>query len=96
MDALGYIESMKCINCNVIISISKVQLSIEDIETILDTLIYDGKVERSIVATGASGDGSQTKLYRAVAPLIQPTGLMRVPCGVCPVSSVCHITTIHA
>lgn len=73
------------------LGISKVQLSIEDIETILDTLIYDGKVERSIVAgQGGSGDSGQVKLYRAVSPLIQPSGLMRMPCGACPVFDQCY------
>ncbi|WAR19057.1 RPC6-like protein [Mya arenaria] len=46
------------------LGISKVQLSVEDIETILDTLIYDGKCERSIVA--GAGEGDQTRLYRSV------------------------------
>lgn len=64
--------------------ILQVQLSVEDIETILDTLIYDGKCERSIVA--AAGDVGQTKLYRSVKPFIQSTGLMKMPCGSCPVS----------
>ena len=62
----------------------QVQLSVEDIEMILDTLIFDGKVEQSIVA---GGDAGQTKLYRAVNPLIPPSGLMRMPCGSCPVST---------
>lgn len=56
----------------------------EDIETILDTLIYDGKVERALVAQGEG----HTKLYRAIQPVIQHTPLMRSPCGVCPVSLV--------
>ncbi|XP_041351175.1 DNA-directed RNA polymerase III subunit RPC6-like [Gigantopelta aegis] len=73
------------------LGISKVQLSVEDIETILDTLIFDGKVERSIVAgAGGSGDSGQLKLYRAVKPLISPTGLVRMPCGTCPVFHQCH------
>ncbi|XP_052765997.1 DNA-directed RNA polymerase III subunit RPC6-like [Mya arenaria] len=70
------------------LGISKVQLSVEDIETILDTLIYDGKCERSIVA--GAGEGDQTRLYRSVKPLIQSTGLMRMPCGSCPVIKNCH------
>ena len=62
----------------------------DDIETILNTLIYDGKVERTIMAS-TDESKNQTKLYRAVASLIPPTGLMRVPCGVCPVS----MTEVH-
>ncbi|XP_046372683.1 DNA-directed RNA polymerase III subunit RPC6-like [Haliotis rufescens] len=73
------------------LGISKVQLSVEDIETILDTLIYDGKVERTIVAgQGTTGDSGQLRLYRAVKPVIQPTGLVRIPCGTCPVFEQCH------
>lgn len=70
------------------LGISKVQLSVEDIETILDTLIYDGKCERTIVAS--VGDTGQSKLYRAVNPVIESTGLMRMPCGSCPVFHKCY------
>lgn len=70
------------------LGISKVQLSVTEMESILDTLIYDGKCEQSIVAGAA--DGEQTKLYRAVNPLIQSTGLMRMPCGSCPVFHKCY------
>lgn len=67
----------------------------EDIETILNTLIYDGKVEMTIIAakegTVGSVDG-RLKLYRAVNPIIQPTGLVRAPCGLCPVSYFSGIT----
>ncbi|XP_015266051.1 PREDICTED: DNA-directed RNA polymerase III subunit RPC6 isoform X3 [Gekko japonicus] len=72
---------------------TKVELSMEDIETILNTLIYDGKVEMTIIAakegTVGSVDGHM-KLYRAVNPIIQPTGLVRTPCGLCPVFDDCH------
>ncbi|MGH0173864.1 UNVERIFIED_CONTAM: hypothetical protein FKN15_067822 [Acipenser sinensis] len=75
------------------LGISKVELSMEDIETILNTLIYDGKVEMTIIAakegTVGSVDG-QLKLYRGVNPIIQPTGLVKTPCGVCPVFDDCH------
>lgn len=61
----------------------------DDIETILNTLIYDGKVEMTVIAakegTVGSVDG-QMKLYRGVNPVIQPTGLVRTPCGLCPVT----------
>ncbi|XP_036274750.1 DNA-directed RNA polymerase III subunit RPC6 isoform X3 [Pipistrellus kuhlii] len=72
---------------------TKVELSMEDIETILNTLIYDGKVEMTIIAakegTVGSVDGHM-KLYRAVNPIIPPTGLVRAPCGLCPVFDDCH------
>lgn len=67
------------------LGISKVALKVEEIETILDTLIFDGKVERTTVAS-AAGD---VKLYRAVEGLLPPTGLVRAPCGVCPVFRDC-------
>lgn len=63
----------------------------DDIETILNTLIYDGKVEMTIIAakegTVGSVDG-QVKLYRGVNAIIQPTGMVRTPCGLCPVSEL--------
>ncbi|XP_022251985.1 DNA-directed RNA polymerase III subunit RPC6-like isoform X2 [Limulus polyphemus] len=70
----------------------KVTLSAEDIEAILDTLIYDGKVEKTIVASQVTSGstGGMTRLYRAVEPLIESTGLMRLPCGVCPVMEECQ------
>ncbi len=74
-----------CCDCNCV----QVDLSMEDIETILNTLIFDGKVEMTIIAakegTVGSVDG-QMKLYRGVNPIIQPTGLVKTPCGMCPVS----------
>ena len=55
-----------------------------DIEKILDTLIYDGKVERRLQAGG--GVQEQLKLYRATQTLLPPVGLVKTPCGICPVS----------
>ncbi|XP_071484747.1 DNA-directed RNA polymerase III subunit RPC6-like [Diadema antillarum] len=73
--------------------ISKVDLSVEDITTILNTLIYDGKVEMTVsVGAGSSSSTSsdQVKVYRAIQPLTKPTGLMKSPCGVCPVFNQCY------
>lgn len=56
----------------------QVKLSVEDLEMILNTLVYDGKVERIL-----SPDGNN--LYRAIQPLLNPPGLIKTPCGVCPV-----------
>ena len=65
-------------------------MSIKDIETILDTLRFDGKLEMTLVndtSAGSSrpGEYNQKKLYKAVKPILTSTGLVRVPCGVCPV-----------
>lgn len=81
------------------LGISKVQLSMDDIETILNTLIYDGKVERTVISAGAmasssrgsaSDSGDVVNLYRAVEPLVESTGIMRMPCGTCPVIQNCY------
>lgn len=62
----------------------------DDIETILNTLVYDGKVEMTVIAakegTVGSVDG-QVKLFRAVNAVLTPTGLIRTPCGLCPVTA---------
>ncbi|KAJ0032908.1 hypothetical protein NQD34_000015 [Periophthalmus magnuspinnatus] len=75
------------------LGISKVDLSMEDIETILNTLIYDGKVEMTVIVakegTAGSVDG-QMKLYRGVNSITTPTGLVKTPCGLCPVFDDCH------
>ena len=54
----------------------------EDIENILDTLIFDGKIEKSMKGNGE-------KHYRLIQPLVSGTGLIRIPCGICPVSKNC-------
>jgi DNA-directed RNA polymerase III subunit RPC6 len=47
-------------------------------EMILNTLVYDGKIERIL-----SGDGNN--LYRTIQPLVKSTGLIKTTCGLCPV-----------
>ncbi|XP_066598183.1 DNA-directed RNA polymerase III subunit RPC6 isoform X2 [Prorops nasuta] len=64
------------------LGISKVKLSVEDLEMILNTLVYDGKVEKTLTEDGNT-------LYRAVQPLLVPPGLIATPCGVCPVRKNC-------
>lgn len=61
--------------------ISTVALSIDDIETILNTLIYDGKVERVYK--------EDKKLFIAVESFVETVGYTQVPCGVCPVAEYC-------
>lgn len=70
----------------------QVSLTVQDIETILNTLIFDGKAEMIVVSDGAMSNLEvgmvQRKLYRAIKALVPVPGLMRVPCGVCPVSTI--------
>ncbi|XP_049575624.1 DNA-directed RNA polymerase III subunit RPC6 isoform X1 [Syngnathus scovelli] len=75
------------------LGISKVDLSTEDTETILDTLVYDGKAEMSVMAAKEGTPGSvdgRIKLYRAVKAVTAPAGLVKTPCGLCPVFHECH------
>jgi len=61
-----------------------VKLTVTNIEVILNTLICDGKVERTL-----TNDGNQ--LYRAVQPLLNPMGLVKTPCGLCPVRHTLYL-----
>ena len=67
------------------LGISKIQLKKEDIESILNTLVFDGKVEKSTTTS----DGEDIRLYRAIESLLPTTGLVKIPCGVCPVAKNC-------
>jgi len=57
---------------------------VEDIQTILNTLIYDGKAEMTVVP---GADGENKKLYKAAKSFIDNTDVSKAPCSVCPVSS---------
>ncbi|XP_015782465.1 DNA-directed RNA polymerase III subunit RPC6 [Tetranychus urticae] len=70
--------------------ISRVTLSKKDIEAILETLVFDGKVERTVSNDSSSSDTSD-KMYRAINRTTTTTSLMRMPCGVCPVAKDCHL-----
>jgi DNA-directed RNA polymerase III subunit RPC6 len=77
------------------LGISKIELSLEDIETILNTLVFDCKVERIVMSSaslsGSGATGEQTSLYRAIEPLLlNGSGNIRMPCGICPVINDCH------
>ena len=77
------------------LGLSKVKLTIAHIEMLLDALVYDGKVERTVSAADPGrqvddGDGpSVVKLYRALRVDLPTAGVMCVPCGVCPVVHQC-------
>lgn len=81
----SYISSKEVLKHINELGITKVQLSIDDIETILETLVFDGKVEHSVASDGAQG----LKLYRAVTSFLPTPSLMTIPCGVCPLIKQC-------
>ncbi|XP_071524620.1 DNA-directed RNA polymerase III subunit RPC6 isoform X1 [Panulirus ornatus] len=81
----SYVASKEVLKHITELGITKVELSMEDIETILETLVFDGKVERSLATEGAQG----VRLYRAVTSFLPTPSLMTVPCGVCPLINEC-------
>jgi DNA-directed RNA polymerase III subunit RPC6 len=87
------------------LKISNVQLSQQDIEMVLDTIVFDGLIEKIAIEKSpdvtmdstpiksekclTSDEEDQetsnfTYFYRALAKLVESTGVMRVPCGQCP------------
>ncbi|CAF0724630.1 unnamed protein product [Didymodactylos carnosus] len=71
--------------------ISTVLLTVQDIESILYTLICDGKVEKTTIYSSNIDANKQTQnIYRAVKPMIESAAIVRVPCGICPVFRDCH------
>ncbi|CAG4957563.1 probable DNA-directed RNA polymerase III subunit RPC6 [Colias croceus] len=67
------------------LGISKVKLEVEDVITILNTLVFDGKAESSVYPDGS-------RVYRAIESLLPPPGLVQVPCGICPLIHRCSST----
>jgi len=67
------------------LGISKVNLKLEDIQSILNTIVLDGKAEKC-------DDNDSRVLFRAVQPIMSSAGVARCPCGVCPVINRCGDT----
>ncbi|CAF3335739.1 unnamed protein product [Rotaria sp. Silwood2] len=71
--------------------IATVTLTAQDIESILYTLICDGKIEKMAVAsTTTNENGAKQNLYRSIRSTIDSTPVVRNPCGICPVFNDCH------
>ncbi|CAF0734170.1 unnamed protein product [Adineta ricciae] len=72
--------------------IATVSLTVQDIESILNTLIYDGKIEKTTVAstTTTAEGGAKQHLYRSVVAILESSPVVRNPCGICPVFKDCH------
>mmetsp|Transcript_6760 Transcript_6760/g.14940 ORF Transcript_6760/g.14940 Transcript_6760/m.14940 type:complete len:285 (-) Transcript_6760:528-1382(-) len=66
---------------------SKVDLREEDIGSIVNTLIYDGRVDQ----VDGEGEHDVSDHYRpAVHSIPASSAFTSVPCGVCPVFNECH------
>lgn len=72
-DVLAFITELKIIT---------IKLEEDDLETILKTIVYDGKAQSVLQNNG-------TYLYRAIDSLLPPEGLVQTPCGICPVIQNC-------
>lgn len=70
--------------------ISKVELSLEELGLVLQTLVYDGRLEEVqsavVMLTGQAGGQTMYKASRSVNP---PNFFSEIPCGVCPVIDRC-------
>jgi DNA-directed RNA polymerase III subunit RPC6 len=66
------------------LNIVKFNLTVEEIEAILETLVYDGKIEMRMVSDG----DEKIKTYRTVETLLSSAAIVRIPCGVCPVIKI--------
>lgn len=61
--------------------ILKIAIGLGEIESILQTLVFDSLVEKDDL----------NSVYRALEPMAKSSGLMSVPCGVCPVFNDCSV-----
>eukprot|EP01116_Phalansterium_solitarium_P006091 TRINITY_DN18403_c0_g1_i1.p1 TRINITY_DN18403_c0_g1~~TRINITY_DN18403_c0_g1_i1.p1 ORF type:complete len:295 (+),score=77.39 TRINITY_DN18403_c0_g1_i1:118-1002(+) len=70
---------------------SKAELKPDNVQSILDVLIYDGKVEQIDDPRGLAFLGGQRQvIYRPTnLGVIVDNGLTQVPCGTCPVFHEC-------
>ncbi|CAG2117973.1 unnamed protein product, partial [Medioppia subpectinata] len=88
----SFVTSAEVLNFIKDLGISKVELSVDDIESILNTLIFDGKVDKHVSLDSTGKDTN--KLYRYIESLGKDTGFMRMPCSVCPVYKDCHMDSL--
>ncbi|KAJ8963180.1 hypothetical protein NQ318_018645, partial [Aromia moschata] len=67
------------------LGISKVSLTVADIESILYTVVLDNNAERIVASNGSY-------LYRAVNRFLPSPGLVKTTCSICPVVNRCADT----
>jgi DNA-directed RNA polymerase III subunit RPC6 len=64
-------------------------LSSEEIDLVLQTLVFDGKLEE-VKHSVAALTGHGGKVYKVSSPIHPPNYYSNVPCGVCPVFDQCR------
>lgn len=71
--------------------IFKVELRVDDVITVLNTLVFDGLVEsfRDPRAGTSSAEGASGMLYKPSRFKLPPNPYTTVPCALCPVASSC-------
>ncbi|KAG0556164.1 hypothetical protein KC19_11G031300 [Ceratodon purpureus] len=68
--------------------ISKIELGLEEIKQIMDTLVLDGDVE--VTTSGGKSHSTESLCYRIdKMPIPTTSALTNVPCGICPVMRDC-------
>ncbi|CAG9769166.1 unnamed protein product [Ceutorhynchus assimilis] len=67
------------------LGISKVALSITDIESILYTVVLDNNAERTVASNGKF-------MYKAISRFLPPPGLVKTSCGICVIEDKCAST----
>lgn len=67
------------------LKISKIELSLSDVEKILDTVVYDGLAEKEL-----SVNGGCFYMAKNCEPRKFGGGFAKVPCAFCPVLSDCR------
>jgi DNA-directed RNA polymerase III subunit RPC6 len=71
-------------------NISKVELSVDNVHTIINTLIYDGLVEEVVDPSfKRKRIATDSTTYRPSRLQLPTNELMNVPCGMCPVAHLC-------
>lgn len=93
VDSRGMASSAEIANRIRISGISKVDLSSDESDLVLQTLVYDGKLEEvrhQVALTASSLDSGGGKVYKISRPIHPPTYFTDVPCGVCPVFDKCQ------
>jgi DNA-directed RNA polymerase III subunit RPC6 len=72
--------------------ISKVELSIDELELVLQTLVYDGRLEdvksSVLILTNKAASSGKT-IYKASKKIMASSHLTESPCGACPVIAQC-------